>query len=425
MPESSGTRHRRAAERAGKLRHTRAARVMMSIILLAGMFAGGFVLRGNPDLMKYLGIPEVNWNGIVKSEEPAQKEQDIVSLRVAEIEELLRNESMDGYDGDAITSPTVAALVDATGNTDLHYYDAERYAKYTEENSKSAPAGIGVLFAEYNGQAYALDVFAGSVAEAKGVREGDFVVSIDGDDSQTWTAAEASKAMARDEDATVVVTWRRPSSLDASDGEQFTTTLTCAKHSKANVETQLTRKVGYISLRQITSNSADLISAAVKKLDGDGAQAFVLDLRGCPGGYLTQAVDIASLFMKSGVVVKIQTKNDLASKSASGNVVTERPLVVLVDKHTAAAAEVLAAALQDTKRATVVGSTTMGKGSVQVMRELTFGGALRYTAAYYISPSDHAINGSGVSPDVKVDAGANATTVKNLAIETAASKIEK
>lgn len=425
MPESSGERHRRAAERAGKLRHTRAARVMVSIILLVGMFAGGFVLRGNPDLMKYLGIPEVNWNGIVKSEEPAQKEQDVVALSVAEVEELLRNESLNGYDSKEVTSPTVGAMVQATNDSNLHYYDAERYAKYVEESSKKSPAGIGVLFAEYNGQAYAVDVFEGSVAEAKGVREGDFVVTIDGDDSQTWTAAEASKAMTRDEDSTVVVTWRRPSSLEAADGEQFTTTLTCAKHQKANVETQLTRKVGYISLAQITSNSAELVSKAVAKLDEDGAKAFVLDLRDCPGGYLTQAVDIASLFMKSGVIVKIQTKNDIATKSASGNVVTEKPLVVLVNKHTAAAAEVLAAALQDTKRATVVGSTTMGKGSVQVMHELSFGGAIRYTAANYLTPSDHAINGSGVSPDVKVDASAGAGTAKSLAIETAASKITK
>ena len=164
------------------------------------------------------------------------------------------------------------------------------------------------------------------------------------------------------------------------------------------------------------------MKAAVSELESQGAASFVLDVRDNPGGYLTQSVDIASLFVKSGTLVKIQTREaEDSTKTATGAVATDKPLVVLVNGNTAAAAEVLVAALQDNQRATLVGQTTLGKGSVQVTRELSFGGALRYTAAYYKSPLGHDINGVGVTPDVTVALSEGIDNQKELAIETAQS----
>lgn len=153
-----------------------------------------------------------------------------------------------------------------------------------------------------------------------------------------------------------------------------------------------------------------------------GAHSFVLDLRDNPGGYLTKAVDVASLFIKSGVVVEVDTLDANSTKQVSGDVATDAPLVVLVNGNTAGSAEVVAAALRDTARATAVGTNTMGKGSVQVTKPLSFGGALRYTAARYVSPSGHAIDGVGVTPDITVNTREGAgDNQKQLAIETAAS----
>ena len=129
----------------------------------------------------------------------------------------------------------------------------------------------------------------------------------------------------------------------------------------------------------VTQNAADLVKNAVADLESQGATSFVLDIRDNPGGFLTQSVDIASLFVKSGTIVKIQTKAEETSKTTSRPYVTEKPLVLLVNGKTSASAEVLAASLKDNQRATLVGSTTLGKGSVQVTRDLSFGGALRYT----------------------------------------------
>ncbi len=142
-----------------------------------------------------------------------------------------------------------------------------------------------------------------------------------------------------------------------------------------------------------------------------------------PGGYLTQAVDIASLFIESGVIVEIQTVDGPASsKKASGATITSAPLVVLVNKYTAAAAEVLAAALQDNQRAQLVGETTLGKGSVQVVRELDFGGAVRYTAALYLTPLGYHIDDTGIVPQAVVangDADGKTDDQRIVALDTA------
>ena len=164
--------------------------------------------------------------------------------------------------------------------------------------------------------------------------------------------------------------------------------------------------------------------SAVESLEAQGAQSYVLDIRDVPGGYLSQAVEIANLFVRNGIIVQIETNGGISTRQASGEVVTDKPLVVLVNGNTTAAAEVLASALQDNQRATLVGQTTMGKGSVQVVRELSFGGALRYTAAYYLSPQGRAIDGLGVAPDIIVDRNEGASDNQlSLAIETAQSSI--
>nr|MBN2923385.1 peptidase [Bifidobacterium sp.] len=224
----------------------------------------------------------------------------------------------------------------------------------------------------------------------------------------------------------VVITWRRGSSLDDTKGTEFTTTLTVTDQTVKNVATELTNNVGYIQLKQITQNSAQLVRQAIVDLDARGAQSYVLDLRDNPGGYLTQAVDISSYFIKSGTIVRITTKSsDETTKNATGDVLTDKPLVVLVNGNTSSSAEVIAASLKDNERATIVGTTTLGKGSVQVAHELTFGGALRYTAAYYKSPLDHDIDGLGINPDISIGRSDDDDNQKSLAMETAQSMVRE
>ena len=138
-------------------------------------------------------------------------------------------------------------------------------------------------------------------------------------------------------------------------------------------------------------------------------------------GYLVAKADRAH-----GTIVRITTKStDETTKNATGEFLTDKPLVVLVNGNTSSSAEVIAASLKDNERATLVGTTTLGKGSVQVTHELTFGGALRYTAAYYKSPLDHDIDGLGINPDISIGRSDDEDNQKSLAMETAQSMVRE
>ena len=404
---------------------TRNARIIKQLALCmcaVALFCAGFVVRGNHDLMSRLGIEEPETKAAVQA---ASADSGEVASRLNEVEGILAKSSLDSYDTDACTSAVLDSFLQSTNDTFTRYYSADRYSTYVDVTASEDYPGVGVFFSEYNGQAYALDVFEGSSASDAGVLPGDFVVAIDGDRSQEWTSTEVINAVQREAGSTVVITWRRPTSLDASGGDEFTTTLVCTDYTEPNVTAQLQNNVGYIKLRQFTQNADSLVRQAIEELSSQGAQSFVLDLRDNPGGYLNKAVDVASLFVKSGVVVEIDTVDAQTTKQVSGDVATDAPVVVLVNGNTAGSAEVLAAALRDSNRATLVGVNTMGRGSVQVTKPLSFGGALRYTAARYKSPSGYTIDGVGVSPDVVISLreGSSVDNQKEIAIETAGSLV--
>lgn len=385
-----------------RLRNRRIARFFVTLIVLAAVFCAGFFVRSQTAFVASLGFP-VDESSATSSNAGATKTvYDSVSARIEEVEDLVGENSLDEFDLDAATEGMIDSLMKSTGDPYAAYYDPDRYSNYIVETADAAYEGIGALFTDYNGRAYVSDVFEGSEAEAKGVREGDYVQSIDGDGSHSWSMTEVINAITHS-DGNVLVTWVRPSSSDVDTGSEFTTTLECRSFQEPNVESELVDGVGYIRLRQITQSASDLVEQAVNDLSDQGATSFVLDLRDNPGGYLTQALDVASLFLQSGILVQIDGVDGVTTRTASGVTITDAPMVVLVNEHTAAAAEVLAASLQDNQRAEVVGETTMGKGSVQVTRELSFGGAVRYTAAYYQTPLGHDINGVGVVPDIVVD----------------------
>ncbi len=404
--------------------HARNKKVIFALlmfIVVVAAFAAGFALRSNVQFSEMLGFSVGSESAATgKTTKQAKSTYDSISARVDEVEDILTTYSMDDIHLDLATDSMLADLLKSTEDPFAEYYDQSRYESYIKESSSSGYKGIGVLFGDYNGRAYAIDVLEGSEAQAKGVTKGDFVEAINGDSSHIWSASEVIGALSQSEGENVVVTWMRPLSMDAENGSEFTTTLECREYNAENVtSSMMEEEVGYIRLRQVTSSSSDLVKRALADLTSQGAQAFVLDIRDNPGGYLTQSLDTASLFIPSGTLVGIETLDGTTTRTASGATVTALPLVVLVNGYTSAAAEVLAAALQDNQRATTVGQTTMGKGSVQVVRELSFGGAIRYTAAYYLTPDGRRINGTGITPELIVgDVGEDDTQLL-VAVDTA------
>lgn len=428
MGERGGNQRSAARTRKRRARSYRLIRIFLAVILICAAFAAGFMVRGQSAFLQSLGFP-ASITGIAQSEITDQNasKKDVynaLSTRVAEVEDILSEDSLDTYNLDEATEGTFEALGAASNDPYLRYYSSDRYNALLNTQDEGY-AGIGVLFSEYNGQAYVVDVFEGAPAQLEGVQEGDFVVAINGDRSQTWSRSEVASVLSQAKGSTVVIAWRRPESLESDGGTEFTTTLECAEYNEENVTSEYNadRRVGYVKIRQLTQNSATFAQQALADLQARGARAFVLDLRDNPGGYLSQAVDIASLFMSSGTVVEVQTVDGQSAKAASGQPATNLPLVVITNKNTAAAAEVVAAALKESQRAVLVGTTTLGKGSVQVLHELSFGGAMRYTAAYYLTPEGHAIDQVGVTPTVTLDNSVEGDAQKDYAVEVAASRV--
>ncbi len=401
-------------------RNASIAKFLGACIFICLIFCAGFWVRGNTGLLSIVGLTSF---GVESEVNPGQTvtgdTQDSISARIAEVEGVLKQDGVGTYDLDKATEEVLSAFTATTNDPFLRYYDEKSYQAYLASTT-NPEAGIGVLFGEDGEAVYAADVFEDSSAAAAGVQAGDQIESINGVSSDSWTIPDVLRAFEDTDDETVYVSWRRVSSNSAEKDEIFSTNLAYSSSTKTNVTYTLDNSVAVIKVTQITSDSSSLVSHAVTQASEEGAQAFVLDLRDVPGGYLTQAVEIAALFIPSGTVVQIQTVDATTTRSADGESITADPLVVLVNERTAGCAEVLVAALQETDRAEVVGVQTQGKGSVQVMQPLSFGGALRYTAAYYLTPQGLQIDNKGVSPDVEVSSTSSQTDV---AIDVARSQI--
>ncbi|ABA20058.1 C-terminal processing peptidase-2, Serine peptidase, MEROPS family S41A [Trichormus variabilis ATCC 29413] len=163
-------------------------------------------------------------------------------------------------------------------------------------------------------------------------------------------------------------------------------------------------KVGYIRLNQFSANAGKEMQEAIKNLEKQQVAGYILDLRGNPGGLLFSSVEIARMWMDKGTIVStVDRQGEREREVANGRALTNKPLVILVDKGSASASEILSGALQDNKRAVIVGTQTFGKGLVQSVRPLDDGSGLAVTIAKYLTPNDRDINKHGIDPDVKVE----------------------
>ncbi|AFZ26392.1 C-terminal processing peptidase-2 [Cylindrospermum stagnale PCC 7417] len=162
--------------------------------------------------------------------------------------------------------------------------------------------------------------------------------------------------------------------------------------------------IGYIRLNQFSANAGKEMQNAINNLESKKVSGYILDLRGNPGGLLFSSVEIARMWLNKGIIVStINRQGEQEREVANGKALTTKPLVVLVNKGSASASEILSGALQDNKRAVLVGTQTFGKGLVQSVRPLEDGSGLAVTIARYHTPSGKDINKHGIDPDVKVE----------------------
>lgn len=315
-------------------------------------------------------------------------------------------ELYDALTSDAVDAPESQELIDGAIDGMLEELD-DPYADYFSANDfedfnaslDGTFSGVGLMLTDTPDGPVIVSVLEDTPAQRAGIEEGERIVEVDGEDVSD-EPLEQIVSKVKGEPGTTV-------SLGLAGGEQGRRTI---EVTRAEFDLPLTMSrmldgdVGYVDLLQFVNGSGDTVRREVRSLLDDGASGIVLDLRGNPGGLLNEAVDVASVFIEDGEIVSVEKRGgQREALTAVDDAFDQVPLVVLVDERSASASEIVAGAVQDRDRGTIVGGTTFGKGSVQTIAQFSDGSGAKFTTARYFTPSGDSIENVGVEPDVTVE----------------------
>ena len=263
--------------------------------------------------------------------------------------------------------------------------------------------GVGIQIAkdEETDRLIVISPIEDTPAFTAGILAKDIITKIDGVDTKGMDVNEAVKLIRGKPGTRVVLTIDRNSR--ARDYEIVRARIKIHP-VKASIEKTSLGKVGYIRLTQFSAQASKEMRDAIKDLEKQRVEGYVLDLRSNPGGLLYASIDIARMWMsEGGIVSTVDRGGERERKIANNKALTDKPLVVLVDGGSASASEILSGALQDNGRATLVGTQTFGKGLVQSVRSLGDGSGLAVTIAKYLTPNGRDINKEGIPPDIVIE----------------------
>jgi carboxyl-terminal processing protease len=341
--------------------------------------------------------------GLLSNEKPASKEElawEQAQL-FAEVLERVKRDYVEQVDDAALLESAIRGMV---GDLDPHseYLDANEYRDIRISTTGSY-TGVGIEVAEIEDAIRVITPIAGSPAARSGIRSGDELVAVDG---QAIESGHLKDAMGRLRGAVgtkiTLSVLRDDVVIDHEMRRQIIRVASVHKEF-------LSPSYGYVRVSQFSENTARELSRAVDELheaNGGMLEGMVLDLRNNPGGVLDSAVDVSDLFLDSGLIVSADGRalDSRFTRSAHrGDILDGAPLVVLVNSGSASASEIVAGALQDHNRATIVGTPTFGKGLVQTVMPLSKGRAVKLTTSRYYTPSGDSIHEIGIKPDVETD----------------------
>jgi carboxyl-terminal processing protease len=283
------------------------------------------------------------------------------------------------------------------------YLSPEQY-KSMQVNTQGEYGGLGLRVTEQeDGFIEVIAPIEGTPAAASDIKAGDLIVGVDGTPTQQLDLSEAVKMMRGEPGSEITITLRR------AGAEPFDVTLQRENVTIEPVRAQAFDRIGYVRITRFNEQAGSAVSDAIESLRTDkidGAmRGLVLDLRNNPGGLLKQAIRVSDVFLDDKQVVSARGRGGSVSKSYAtqpGRELGEMPIVVLINAGSASASEIVAGALRDHDRAIVMGTRSFGKGSIQTVRPLESGGALRLTTARYYTPSGDSIQAEGIAPDIQV-----------------------
>ena len=290
-------------------------------------------------------------------------------------------------------------LTDSLGDKYTVYMDKEETADFYDDLHGNVGSGIGVEMGLRDGYVRVLRTLPDNPAKKAGILAGDIIYKVDGEEVYSLSTDEIAKKVRGEAGTEVPITVVR-------DGKEHEYTMKRETINNVSAYVEYDGKIAIITVTRFDNDTGTMVQGFAKEFSDKGIKKVILDLRGNGGGYVSAAQDLLSLWL-DGEDVLIQKSrhfgNTTSACSSGKAILKDMKTVVLVNGSSASASEIVAGALQDYKKATIVGETTYGKGVVQNLYDLSGNTVLKVTTAEWYTPLDRSINGTGIEPDVEVE----------------------
>jgi carboxyl-terminal processing protease len=306
-------------------------------------------------------------------------------------------------DASALSQAAIDGMVEALNDPYTDYLNPETYQQWLSD-LEAKYEGIGAYVGVEDEHITIIAPIAGSPAALAGIRAGDIILEIDGDSTAEMGLTEAVLKIRGPKDTAVTLTV-----LHRGETEPVEIEIVRSEIELPSVYFEMIDDIAYINITNFTERTDEELARILQDMTAEAPTGIILDLRRNPGGFLQVVVDVASHFLEEGagedvVVYVVDNQGEQTSRKVERqDITTDLPMVVLVDGYSASGSEVLAGALQDYGRATIAGTTTYGKGSVNIMHDLEDGSGLYITTARWLTPSGRLIEGEGIEPDYELD----------------------
>ena len=319
---------------------------------------------------------------------------------------IVSTQYVDPVKSDQLMNGAIQGMVKSLGDPYSSYMDEKTLSAFMAE-TKGSFSGVGIVLGMKDNQLSVIAPIEGTPGERAGVKPGDFIRKIDGQETKNFSLEDAVNRIRGAEGTSVVLTLERASKENPDTTERLEVTLVRENIKIKTVSGKMLEgDVGYVRLTSFSETSSADFSAKLTELDQQGMKKLVLDLRNNPGGLLHTSVEIAGMLLKEGEVVSVINRSGQKEISRSGGPNDRyESLVVLINGGSASASEILAGAIQDRHEGTLVGTKSFGKGSVQLLYPLDLEQktAVKLTIAKYYTPSGRSIHGTGLEPDIQIE----------------------
>jgi len=330
-------------------------------------------------------------------------------LRFFGVKRMIETRYVSDVDTTSLMDGAIDGMVKSLGDPHSIYMKTSMY-KALKEHTAGAFGGIGVTMGFKDDKVTIMAVLEGTPGEKVGLKVGDEIMSVDGTPVTEYQPEEVALHIRGDAGTEVKLLIHRADEAD----KEYAIQRDMIKVPSAKGKMLDDGRMGYIRIASFGENTGDEFKSEYNKLKEAGMAGLIVDLRQNPGGLITSCVEVADMLVPKGNIVSVVQRDGSKEEYDSSLEENTPPIVVLIDGNSASASEILAGALQDREAATIVGSKSYGKGSVQVVVPLFHNDGLKLTIAKYYTPSGKCIDGIGIEPDITVNLSEGDTVDKQL-----------